>query len=327
MSTNKHPRTRSHTSSPLPSLHPPSVPRAHWFSSTCIMASNKADLTTATNTPPRRPAPSPMNFSSTTTTTSETAPLLQREDPPPRYSAIEPAWDVPLDNPAAGHTANLTTTHTAPAPPGQTSLASPGSTQSYSFPPGWWSWVPGPAQLFPPGLEHLNNVSSLSIYKKGRKFYIKRSVDVLYTTRPLKDTKGTAIYRVQNNANLDVLQLTSTTKKESILSPYFLHVEVSFPPGNVVGVVQGSGSKYTGHNPSGDLLFVVHKESTSCCKKPNFRVETKETLPLGALEWVRAPGCCCRDRNIMEICFPVELDLRWKSLLLGGALVLRSENW
>lgn len=48
--------------------------------------------------------------------------------------------------------------------------------------------------------------------------------------------------------------------------------------------MQGSGSKYTGHNPSGDLLFVVHKESTSCCKKPNFRVSPGEDKMGGDVE-------------------------------------------
>ncbi|KAG0693852.1 hypothetical protein GWK47_027355 [Chionoecetes opilio] len=100
------------------------------------------------------------------------------------------------------------------------------------------------------------------------------------------------------------------------------HVEVSFPPGNVVGVVQGNLLEYTAHNPSGDLLFLLHRESKTCCEKPGYVVETTECHPLGSLERVRAPGCC-RGRRVMEVNFPGDLDLRWKALLLAGALVIQ----
>lgn len=51
---------------------------------------------------------------------------------------------------------------------------------------------------------------------------MKRGDEVIYTTQQMKDTNRTMVYRVKNNANLDVLQLISTTKKESILSSSFL---------------------------------------------------------------------------------------------------------
>lgn len=266
----------------------------------------------ASNKPPnepiaRRPAP-PVPIS----TTSETEPLLGRDSPPPRYSSIEPSWEVPLDNP--GRSDNRVTG------------SNPHLAQGQVAGPGWWTWVPGPAQMFPPGLEHLANVQSLHIKKKGRRYCVWRGGEVIYSVRRMKDAGGTVLYRVQNNANLDVLLLNFTKETEGLCAPRSMHVEVSFPPGNVMGVVQGIPIEYTAHNPSGDLLFLLHRETKTCCRKPGYVVETREMQPLGSLERVRAPGCC-KGRRVMELNFPGDLDLRWKALLLAGAVVIRYESW
>lgn len=152
-----------------------------------------------------------------------------------------------------------------------------------------------------------------------------RAGEVVFTVRRMKDAGGTMLFRVQNNANLDVL-LLNFTKEKVLCSPPAMHVEVSFPPGNTMGVVQGSECEFTAHNPSGDLLFHLHRENPTCCKKPGYLVETREMQPLGAVERVRLPGCCT-GRKVMEVSFPGDLDLRWKALLLAGAIVIRYECW
>ncbi|MPC40201.1 hypothetical protein E2C01_033758 [Portunus trituberculatus] len=55
-------------------------------------------------------------------------------------------------------------------------------------------------------------------------------------------------------------------------------------------------------------------------------VETREMQPLGKIERVRIPGCCT-SRRVMEVSFPGDLDLRWKALLLAGAIIIRYESW
>ncbi|XP_045100948.1 uncharacterized protein LOC123520869 [Portunus trituberculatus] len=266
----------------------------------------------ATNRPHNHPAHRRTVHPTPIPSTSETEPLLPRESPPPRYSSIEPSWEVPLDNP--GHTDNLASAHVPRAP--QIPVACP----------GWWSWVPGPAQMFPPGLEHLANVQSLHIRRKGRRYCVWRAGEVIYTVRRMKDAGGMILYRVQNNANLDVLLLNFTKETEGLCSPPVMHAEVSFPPGNVMGVVQGSVYEFTAHNPSGDLLFLLHRENPTCFKKPGYVVETREMQPLGKIERVRIPGCCT-SRRVMEVSFPGDLDLRWKALLLAGAIIIRYESW
>ncbi|KAG0693853.1 hypothetical protein GWK47_027356 [Chionoecetes opilio] len=136
--------------------------------------------------------------------TSETQPLIGRDSPPPRYSTIEPSWEVPLNNP--GHTHNLAT-HAPPI------------AQSPAARPGWWSWVPGPAQMFPPGLEHLASVQSVYIRRKGRRYCVWRGSEVIYTVRRMRDVADTMLYRVQNNACLDVLLLNFTKHSEGLCSP------------------------------------------------------------------------------------------------------------
>lgn len=52
------------------------------------------------------------------------------------------------------------------------------------------------------------------------------------------------------------------------------HLEVSFPPANIVGAVQGGAMEFTVHNPSGDRLFHITREQAKCRKKPGYQVSS-----------------------------------------------------
>nr|XP_027227256.1 uncharacterized protein LOC113819207 [Penaeus vannamei] len=87
---------------------------------------------------------------------------------------------------------------------------------------------------------------------------------------------GPVTIKVLNNAHLDVLNLTRTDEESSCCAYTPTHLEVCFPPGNMVGVVQGSPMEYTVHNPSGDLLFLLQKEADTLCSRGGYEVTSAD---------------------------------------------------
>ena len=66
-----------------------------------------------------------------------------------------------------------------------------------------------------------------------------RGGEVIYTVRRMKDAGGAMLYRVQNNANLDVLLLNFTKEAKGICSPpiivrtkrlemFYLHFQICY---------------------------------------------------------------------------------------------------
>ncbi|KAK4315433.1 hypothetical protein Pmani_013350 [Petrolisthes manimaculis] len=188
----------------------------------------------------------------------------------------------------------------------------------------WWTWVPGPAQQFPPGLEHLTDAHNLFLYKKGRRYRVMKDGLQVYSVKRFKQDGGSEVtLKIQNKAFLDVLILNRTKEAQGCCSSN-KHVEVLFPPANLVGVVQGGVMEYTVHNPSGDILFLIERQEAKCNRKPGYQIVTKDGVLMGYMSRVN-PGCC-RGRKGMEISFPQDLEIRCKALLVAGAVSLVSKE-
>ncbi|XP_037788698.1 uncharacterized protein LOC119584255 isoform X1 [Penaeus monodon] len=263
-----------------------------------------------------------------------------RRTPPPRYSSINP-FDATEENDAhqaakhSGASANVENRGPINSGPPAGHLAGQhgGHVQQPPLQPGWWSWIPGPAQYFPPGLEHLSHVGELTITKHGRKLRVSREegqqIYVVRTFHPRCCSGGgdaaAVTIKVLNNAHLDVLSLTRTDEESSCCGYTPTHLEVCFPPGNMVGVVQGSSMEYTVHNPSGDLLFLLQKEPDRLCSRGGYEVVSADRFPLGRI-YLAKTSCCSTSKEV-KVCFPINLDLRSKALILAGALSIRDLHW
>lgn len=263
-----------------------------------------------------------------------------RRTPPPRYSSIssydsQEEKDAHLAAKQSGAAANVESRgppNSGP-PTGHQAGQHGGHVQQPPMQPGWWSWIPGPAQYFPPGLEHLTHVGELTISKHGRKLRVSREegqqIYVVRTFHPRCCSGGgdadAVTIKVLNNAHLDVLNLTRTDEESSCCAYTPTHLEVCFPPGNMVGVVQGSPMEYTVHNPSGDLLFLLQKEADTLCSRGGYEVTSADRFPLGRI-YLAKTSCCSTSKEV-KVCFPTNLDLRSKALILAGALSIRDLHW
>ncbi|XP_071534508.1 phospholipid scramblase 1-like isoform X2 [Panulirus ornatus] len=273
-------------------------------------------------------SPSPAVHPSSDTPPKETDSLLGRQTPPPRYSTVGPSWeDAPQPPPPTGEGRAAPAHSEATDPPAahlahQPPLIYPQDSSAY---PGWWSWVPGPAQFLPPGLEHLSGCDELTLHKKGSKYSVHRDNQQIFRVTVLEDGCHNFIMKILNNANLNVLICNKTLESEGCCSSSSTHLEVMFPPGNMVGVVQGAAMEYTVHNPSGDLLFLIEMDTVVCCRKPGYQVATRDRFIIGRM-FRQKSSSCCGDR-VMAVTFPPDLELRSKALLLAGALSIRHMHW
>ncbi|XP_037788700.1 uncharacterized protein LOC119584255 isoform X2 [Penaeus monodon] len=214
-----------------------------------------------------------------------------RRTPPPRYSSINP-FDATEENDAhqaakhSGASANVENRGPINSGPPAGHLAGQhgGHVQQPPLQPGWWSWIPGPAQYFPPGLEHLSHVGELTITKHGRKLRVSREegqqIYVVRTFHPRCCSGGgdaaAVTIKVLNNAHLDVLSLTRTDE-----------------------------------------------ESSCCGYTPT--VVSADRFPLGRI-YLAKTSCCSTSKEV-KVCFPINLDLRSKALILAGALSIRDLHW
>lgn len=275
-------------------------------------------------------------------TASETSSVPLHDEPPPRYSTIGPAWSLaPQGERPPGHNGALTTinvttnSHSARIPVAVPAAATAagateqppvgGVAHAGGVCPGWWSWVPGPAQFFPPGLEHLTSLNQITVRKKGRTYRILKEGDQqIYIVRRKKDGYGGINIKILNNANLEVLILNRTSEAGRCFSTS-THLEVMFPPGNMIGVVQGSKKEFSVHNPSGDLIFLIECEPTGCCRKVDYQVVTTDRFTVGRM--TRQKSSSYLRRKEMLIAFPAEMELRSKALILAGAVSIRDTDW
>ncbi|CAL4109282.1 unnamed protein product [Meganyctiphanes norvegica] len=257
------------------------------------------------------------------------------QSPPPSYSRIDPStqqtWTGRNDSfgsyqhSSDSEIPGVHTMSTAPPlTPNQPSVPYPHRPDAATQ--GVWTWMPG-ATYFPPGLEHLAPLEELLLHKNGRKYVISNIMEQPIFTAKIAESgcctgnnEGHSM-KVQNNASLDVLMLRKTTETETCCGPSTEHVEVSFPQGSLLGVVQGTQQEYTIHNPSGDMLLLLEKEASGCCVQGGYQVVSSERFVVGCLALERERCCCCcRSSKHLRLAFPSDLDLRTKALLLSGAL-------
>ncbi|KAK8742411.1 hypothetical protein OTU49_001853 [Cherax quadricarinatus] len=98
-----------------------------------------------------------------------------------------------------------------------------------------------------------------------------------------------------------------------------------FPPGNMIGVIQGVKREFSVHNPSGDLLFLFECEASGCCRKVDYQAVTSQRFTIGRMTHQKSSRCL--GGADMMISFPAELEMRSKALILAGAISIRDSNW
>ncbi|XP_064121367.1 uncharacterized protein LOC135225801 [Macrobrachium nipponense] len=194
--------------------------------------------------------------------------------------------------------------------------------------PGWYPFIPDPAFYLPPGLEHLDASNEVTITGHGSKYRIwQDDCRKIFSARVAHEgwcgrNKIEANIRILNNANLDVLHLTRTRDDSDTgcCRPRNEHLEIAFPRGPVVGVVQGSKAEYTVHNPSGDLLFLLERERGGCCGDGGYEIMSADRFGIGRINVERS---CCGSSKTTLVVFPDRTNALFKGLLLSAALSIK----
>ncbi|XP_068229162.1 phospholipid scramblase 1-like [Palaemon carinicauda] len=266
---------------------------------------------------------------------SEYEPLLNKyRTPPPRYSTIETTTQPDgYNNDIAGvHNAGFFAGGTAPNveffPQTQPNPGFNSPTNQIGGHTGWYPYIPGPALYFPPGLEHLDPLDEVTITGHGSRYRIwQDDGHKIFKARVTHEgwcgrRKIEADFRVLNNANLEVLCLTRTQDDGDTrcCGPATEHLEIAFPRGPIVGVVQGSKAEYTVHNPSGDLLFILERERGGCCRDDSYEITSADGFGIGRISVQRS---CCGSSKTTIVLFPGGTNALSKGLLLSAALSIK----
>ncbi|KAK7085060.1 hypothetical protein SK128_019050 [Halocaridina rubra] len=272
--------------------------------------------------------------------------LGPRRSPPPRYSSMDgdelqthgnassPAPPIAPVHPVANGSSMYAPVITQIPPPQPHNPNAYGySYQSGVYPGGWCSYIPGQHQPFPPGIEHLANLHEITVTNRGSKYRIwHHDSHQLFTAKMLNPrycgvgSKGDAELKVFNNANLEVLNLCRTVESSGCCCSFDeTHVEVSFNPGNIIGVVQGSKMEYSILNPSGDTLYLLEGQGFGCCSKGGFNILSCHHDIIGFIT-METPSCCGKS-NVLRLEFPAQMDIRSKALLMSAGIAIRDLHW
>ncbi|XP_055703240.1 phospholipid scramblase 2 [Phlebotomus papatasi] len=245
-----------------------------------------------------------------------------------------------------------------PAPgapqPGFPGQAPPYHGQTPNFPPGQDGWMslPPRAPNCPPGLEYLTQIDQLLVHQKvelleaftgfetNNKFTIKNSMgqkvywaaeDVDCCTRnccgPMRpfDMKILDIYKNQ------VMHLYRPLRCQSCCFPCCLQtMEVSAPPGNVIGTIEQEWSIFTPQfslkDQSGETVLRIEGPfcTFSICGDVEFKVLTRDGQQVGKVskQWSGLAREMFTDADHFGINFPMDLDVRMKAVLIGACFLI-----
>uniref|UniRef100_A0A1B0D5Y6 Phospholipid scramblase n=1 Tax=Phlebotomus papatasi TaxID=29031 RepID=A0A1B0D5Y6_PHLPP len=217
--------------------------------------------------------------------------------------------------------------------------------------------LPPRAPNCPPGLEYLTQIDQLLVHQKvelleaftgfetNNKFTIKNSMgqkvywaaeDVDCCTRnccgPMRpfDMKILDIYKNQ------VMHLYRPLRCQSCCFPCCLQtMEVSAPPGNVIGTIEQEWSIFTPQfslkDQSGETVLRIEGPfcTFSICGDVEFKVLTRDGQQVGKVskQWSGLAREMFTDADHFGINFPMDLDVRMKAVLIGACFLIVSTSY
>ncbi|MCL4133686.1 UNVERIFIED_CONTAM: hypothetical protein GTU68_048025, partial [Idotea baltica] len=218
--------------------------------------------------------------------------------------------------------------------------------------PGDWMPLPQVSNC-PPGLEYLTQIDHLLVKQKvelleavttfetKNKYKIKNSLgqQVYYAkedtdccTRNCCGPKRPFDMRILDNLENEVIHLNRPLACDTCFFPCCLQsIEVTAPPGNVVGSVQQEWSilspKFSIRNAGGDTVLTIEGPmcTYSFCGDVEFKVMSADgNTQVGKIskQWSGMLREMFTDTDYFGITFPMDLDVHIKAVLLGAAFLI-----
>ncbi|GAB0100824.1 hypothetical protein DMENIID0001_169180 [Sergentomyia squamirostris] len=230
------------------------------------------------------------------------------------------------------------------------------SEQRSNFPLGvdeWRNLPPPRAPNCPPGLEYLTQIDQLLVHQKvelleaftgyesNNRYWIKNSMgQKIFWAIEDDDSCDRFCYGRLRPFNLriftpdenQVIHFFRDLKCQGCCLPCCLQtMEVSSPPGNLIGMVNQELSFLTPHftvkDPTGRTVFRI---SVPCCLASmcggdvDFRILTMDGQVVGKIskQWSGLARELFTDADHFGVNFPMDLDVRMKAVLLGACFLI-----
>jgi uncharacterized protein YxjI len=235
---------------------------------------------------------------------------------------------------------------------GQPIAAQPMSGAAPGAPGGWMNMPQGNPNV-PPGLEYLTMIDQLLVHQKvelleaftgfetQNKYTIKNSVGqkVYYAvedsdclTRNCCGPLRPFDMKILDNYKTEVIHLNRPLACDSCWFPCCLqNMEVSSPPGTVVGSIQQEWSILTPQfnikNAAGDTVLKIEGPicTYSICGDVEFKVLSKDGgTQVGKIskQWAGLLREAFTDADYFGITFPMDLDVKMKAVMIGACFLI-----
>ncbi|XP_038115325.1 phospholipid scramblase 2 isoform X2 [Culex quinquefasciatus] len=274
--------------------------------------------------------------------------------PPPTSSPYPPAGPGMMMSPP-GQYAPAQPYGAYPPPvmvqPGAPGMA-PGQPQQQQQQGGGWMTIPQGIPNCPPGLEYLTSIDQLLVHQKVELLEAFTGFETAnkYT---VKNTLGQKVYwavedtdcctrnccgparpfdmKVLDFYQNEVLHFNRPLRCQSCCFPCCLQeLEVSAPPGNVIGMVEQNWSIFTPQfsikDTSGNTVLRIEGPfcTFSICGDVEFKVVTNDGNQVGKIskQWSGIAREMFTDADHFGINFPMDLDVRVKATLLGALFLI-----
>lgn len=217
-----------------------------------------------------------------------------------------------------------------------------------------WMNMPQRIPNCPPGLEYLTSIDQLLVKEKvelldvftgfesNNKFTIKNSLgqkvywaaeDNDCCTRNCCGPQRPFDMKIMDIHKTQVLHLSRPLRCDSCCFPCCLqNMEVSSPPGNVIGTVEQNWSilypSFDLKDQSGQTVLKIEGPlcTFSLCGDVEFKVMTLDGRQVGQInkQWAGLAREMFTDADHFGISFPMDLDVKMKAVLLGACFLIVS---
>lgn len=237
-----------------------------------------------------------------------------------------------------------------PGVPGQPVAPAPGAVGQPGA--GGWMTIPQGIPNCPPGLEYLTSIDQLLVHQKVELLEAFTAFETAnkYT---IKNTLGQKVYWAVEDTDCctrnccgparpfdmkildfyqnEVLHFNRPLRCQSCCFPCCLQtMEVSAPPGNVIGTVEQNWSIFTPQfsikDQTGNTVLRIEGPfcTFSICGDVEFKVVTNDGSQVGKIskQWSGFAREVFTDADHFGINFPMDLDVRVKATLLGALFLI-----